>query len=149
MEERIKIHCVCGKVGLVERKHIGKTITCPKCGVARIKIEDPDDRPTDEDEVEPVDTRYVLQRNQKAEMPPLAEIAPAATLSKARHWQLTAICCLLAIIAGIMVYNQYDEWQRKKSVLEAKKFDEELAKRLRISAYTSAEKLRQENRLDR
>ena len=65
MEERIKIHCVCGKVGLVERKHIGKTITCPKCGVARIKIEDPDDRPTDEDEVEPVDTRYVLQRNQK------------------------------------------------------------------------------------
>jgi hypothetical protein len=33
-------------VGLVERKHIGKTITCPKCGVARIKIEDPDDSPT-------------------------------------------------------------------------------------------------------
>jgi hypothetical protein len=125
MEERIKIHCVCGKVGLVERRHIGKTITCPKCGVARIKIEDPHDSPTDEDEVQPVDTRYVPQRNQKGEIPPLAEIVPAAKLSKARHWQLTAICCLLAIIAGIMIYNQYDEWQRKVNTKEAKKSKEQ------------------------
>ena len=133
MEERIKIHCVCGKVGLVERKHIGKTITCPKCGVARIKIEDPHDSQTDEDKVQPVDTRYVPQRNQNAEIPPLAEIVPAATLSKARHWQLTAICCLLAIIAGIMIYNQYDVWQREVNTKEAKKSKEQFDRWLETS----------------
>lgn len=42
MESRIKVYCECGKTGLVDRKHIGKTITCPKCGVARIKVEDPE-----------------------------------------------------------------------------------------------------------
>ena len=42
MDSRIKIHCECGKSGLVERKHIGKTITCPKCGISRIKVEDPE-----------------------------------------------------------------------------------------------------------
>jgi hypothetical protein len=149
MEERIKIHCVCGKVGLVERKHIGKTITCPKCGVARIKIEDPHDSPTDEDEVQPLDTPVVPRRNQRAEIPPLTDIAPAATSSKSRHWQLTAICCLLAIIAGIMVYNQYDEWQREQKVRESKAWKEKLKSALRISAYTSEETLRQEKiRLD-
>jgi hypothetical protein len=125
MEERIRIHCVCGKVGLVERKHIGKTITCPKCGVARIKIEDPDDSPTDEDEVQPVDTRYVPQRNQKAEIPQLPVLDQEATSSKARHWQLTAICCFLAIISGIVSYNQYDGWRREKDAKESAERKEE------------------------
>ena len=42
MESRMKVHCECGKTGLVDRKHIGKSITCPKCGIARIKVEDPE-----------------------------------------------------------------------------------------------------------
>jgi hypothetical protein len=149
MEPRIKIHCVCGKVGLVERKHVGKTITCPKCGVAQIKIADQNDNQTADDEFQPVDTPDVPQRRQRAEIPPLFETIPATTASKAYRWQLTAICCLLAIIAGIMVYNQYGEWRREQKARESKTWKDELESALRISAYTSEEKHRQEKiRLD-
>jgi len=76
MDSRIKIHCECGKSGLVERKHIGKTITCPKCGIARIKVEDPEaNQTTDANAAATGFTRKppANQRNQIPPVPPIAQ----------------------------------------------------------------------------
>ncbi len=113
MEPRVRIHCVCGKTGLVDRKHIGKTITCPKCGIARIKVEDQDDLQTSEDEAEPDDELHLPRMNRRATVPSLAESADVAGTAKAQLWYLKVISLLLAIIAGIMVYNQFGEYVSK------------------------------------
>lgn len=119
MESRIKVPCVCGKVGLVERKHIGKTITCPKCGIARIRIEDPEACLPKDDESGTIEIIDGPPTNKKTEIPRVPPIVQGKPWAIRRHWQLTAICCLLAIIAGIMSYNQYDGWRRDKKAKES------------------------------
>ena len=126
MESRIRIHCVCGKTGLVDRKHIGKTITCPKCGIARIKIEDPEASQSKDDESESIDIIDEPTTNKKTDIPPVPVIAQGKLSAIRRHWQLTAIICLLAIIAGIMVYNQNEKWVLAEKERRAKEWKEGL-----------------------
>ena len=113
MESRISIHCRCGKVSEVSRKHIGKTLTCPHCGIARIKIKDPDDGQTGEDEAEPERYSSSGPDESKSRSSSLVESANGTATVEAPLWHLNVICCLLAIIAGIMVYNQFGEYVSK------------------------------------
>jgi hypothetical protein len=122
MESRVRVHCECGKSGLVDRKHIGKTITCPKCGIARIKIVDPEANLPKDDESGTINIIDEPTTNKKTEIPHVPVIAQGRLSAIGRHWRLTAILCLVAIIAGMMVYNQYDGWRREKNARESKKW---------------------------
>ncbi len=68
--------------------------------------------------------------NKKLDIPPVPVIAQVKLSAIGRRWQLTAIICLLAIIAGIMSYNQYDSWRREKNARESKERQDRWAKEL-------------------